>query len=79
MTHQELDIVRLGANDERHADEEAELTTNEGAQRCLEFSEAIAEMIFVLPTRVKQLAPKPTPPTPVSASSTAAAPRPARR
>jgi Domain of unknown function (DUF4145) len=51
--------VRLGANDERHADEEAPLTTAEDAQRCLDFAEAIAEMIFVLPTRVKARAPKP--------------------
>jgi|ERR1700733_764386 len=53
--------VRLGANDERHADEDTALTTDEDARRCLEFAEAIAEMIFILPTRVKALAPKPTP------------------
>jgi Domain of unknown function (DUF4145) len=51
--------VRLGANDERHADEDAALTTDEDARRCLEFAEALAEMIFILPTRVKALAPKP--------------------
>jgi hypothetical protein len=50
--------VRLGANDERHADEDAALTTDEDAQRCLEFAEAIAEMVFILPTRVKAPAPK---------------------
>ena len=52
--------VRLGANDERHADEDAALTTDEDARRCLDFAEAIAEMIFILPTRVKALTPKPS-------------------
>jgi Domain of unknown function (DUF4145) len=54
--------VRLGANDERHADEDTALTTDEDARRCLEFAEAIAEMIFILPTRVKALTPKPAKP-----------------
>lgn len=53
--------VRLGANDERHADVDAALTTDEDARRCLEFAEAIAEMIFILPARVKAKAPAPKP------------------
>jgi hypothetical protein len=50
--------VRLGANDERHADDQAALTTDEDARRCLDFAEAIAEMIFILPRRVKARTPK---------------------
>ena len=44
--------VRLDANDERHADESAQFPTAEEAQRSLDFSTALAEIMFVLPARV---------------------------
>ena len=47
--------VRLDANSERHVDERASPPTSEDAQRCFDFAEALAEMIFVLPKRVKRL------------------------
>ncbi|WP_051975392.1 DUF4145 domain-containing protein [Cupriavidus necator] len=52
--------VRLEANDERHADEDAPDATEEEAARILRFAEALAELLFELPARVKrgrQLAP----------------------
>jgi hypothetical protein len=45
--------IRLDANDERHADDNAE-TTAADAKRCLDFAETIAELLFVLPARVKR-------------------------
>ena len=44
--------VRLDANDERHADENAPFPTEEDAKRCIEFAEALGEYLFVLPARV---------------------------
>lgn len=44
--------VRLDANDQRHADETASLPTPEDARRCLDFALALADVIFVLPSRV---------------------------
>jgi len=44
--------VRLDANDQRHADEAASLPTPEDAKRCLDFALALAEVMFVLPSRV---------------------------
>ena len=44
--------VRLDANDQRHADESASFPTREEAQRSLDFALALAEILFVLPTRV---------------------------
>ena len=44
--------VRLDANDQRHADDAAPLPSQPDAQRCLEFAEALAEVLFVLPARV---------------------------
>ena len=44
--------VRLDANDQRHSDEGAGLPTTEDAQRSLDFSLALAEILFVLPARV---------------------------
>ena len=43
--------VRLDANDERHADDGAEIPTNEDAERALDFVEAIAKMLYVLPAQ----------------------------
>lgn len=44
--------VRLDANDQRHADEEAELPTTQDAERVIEFARALAQFLFVLPSRV---------------------------
>jgi Domain of unknown function (DUF4145) len=44
--------VRLDANDQRHADENAPLPTKDDAQRCLDFAVALGEFLFVLPARV---------------------------
>ncbi len=46
--------VRLEANDQRHADAAAALPTEEEARRVLEFAFALAELLFVLPARVKR-------------------------
>ncbi|WP_445672444.1 DUF4145 domain-containing protein [Pseudomonas inefficax] len=44
--------VRLDANDQRHADEEAALPTTQDAERAIEFVRALAQFLFVLPSRV---------------------------
>lgn len=44
--------VRLDANDQRHADQNASLPTTIDAQRVLDFSMALAEILFVLPSKV---------------------------
>lgn len=41
--------VRLDANQPRHADEDAKSLTTEDASRALEFAEAMANYLFVLP------------------------------
>ena len=41
--------VRLDANDQRHADESAELPTKPEAQKCIDFTTALGEFLFVLP------------------------------
>jgi hypothetical protein len=46
--------VRLPANDQRHADEEADFPTAEDAQRSIDFAVALAEFIYVLPARVNR-------------------------
>jgi Domain of unknown function (DUF4145) len=46
--------VRLDANDERHADLQSTIATGADAKRCLEFAETIADLLFVLPARVKR-------------------------
>ncbi len=46
--------VRLDANDQRHADKNALLPTQDDAVKCVEFSLALAEYLFVLPARVKR-------------------------
>jgi hypothetical protein len=53
--------VRLDANDERHADEDSSAKTADDANRCLQFSETLADLLFVLPARVKRGL-KPPPP-----------------
>ncbi len=45
--------VRLDANDQRHADQEAALPNQDDAQRSLDFALALAEILFVLPARVQ--------------------------
>lgn len=46
--------VRLDANDQRHADENASLPTQEQARRVIEFATALAQCFFVLPARVQR-------------------------
>jgi hypothetical protein len=46
--------IRLDANDERHADHDASAKTGEDAARCLEFADALADLLFVLPARVRR-------------------------
>lgn len=45
--------VRLDANDQRHADELAELPNEEDAQRTIDFTMALAQFLFVMPSRVQ--------------------------
>lgn len=44
--------VRLDANDQRHADDKADLPSEADAIRVIEFAEALATFLFVLPGRV---------------------------
>lgn len=46
--------VRLDANDQRHADVDAPLPTIDDARKCLDFALALAEVLFVLPARVRE-------------------------
>ncbi len=46
--------VRLDANDERHADEEADLPNINDAKRLIEFTTALAQFLFVLPELIEQ-------------------------
>ena len=46
--------VRLDANDQRHADEEAELPNERDAQKTIDFALALAQFLFVMPSRVKR-------------------------
>jgi len=46
--------VRLDANDQRHADDKASLPDEEDASKCIEFAQALAEFLFVLPQRVER-------------------------
>ena len=46
--------VRLDANDQRHADDEAPLPDSEQANKCVEFATALAQFLFVLPARVER-------------------------
>ena len=45
--------VRLDANDQRHADENAPMASKEDAERVIEFTKALAQFLFVLPAMVK--------------------------
>lgn len=44
--------VRLDANDQRHADEGADLPDEADARKSIEFVQALAQFLFVLPSRV---------------------------
>ena len=46
--------VRLDANDPRHSDEKKPLPSEADAKRCVEFTLALAEFLFVLPSRVER-------------------------
>jgi hypothetical protein len=46
--------IRLDANDERHADVASIGATADDAARCLEFTDALADLLFVLPPRVRR-------------------------
>jgi len=48
------DQVRLDANEQRHADEEIDLPAPEEAAQTIEFAKALAEFLFVLPSRVQR-------------------------
>ncbi|MFA5850961.1 MAG: DUF4145 domain-containing protein [Bacteroidales bacterium] len=44
--------VRLDANDQRHSDTEAILPTVQDAKQAIEFTQTLAEFLFVLPSKV---------------------------
>ena len=46
--------VRLDANDQRHADESANLPGEADAKRCIDFASALALFLFTLPARVRK-------------------------
>ena len=46
--------IRLEANDQRHADEDAILPTEADAKRIIEFALALAEFLYVLPNKVNK-------------------------
>ena len=46
--------VRLDANDQRHADDEVSLPIIADAKRAVDFALALAQFLFVLPTRVQR-------------------------
>lgn len=46
--------VRLDANEERHADDDAHLPTSIDAEKTVDFALALAEILFVLPSKVKR-------------------------
>jgi len=46
--------VRIDANDQRHADHYAALPSTDDAMRCIEFAQALGQILFVLPARVKR-------------------------
>ena len=48
------DEVRLDANNQRHSDKDSGLPTIEDAQRTIDFVKALAELLFVLPSKVKR-------------------------
>jgi len=46
--------IRLDANDQRHADENAALPTQADADRVLAFAKALVQFLYVLPARVER-------------------------
>ncbi len=44
--------VRLDANDQRHSDEAVPLPSDNDCSRVIEFAQALAEFLFVLPAKV---------------------------
>lgn len=46
--------VRLDANDIRHADENASLPTIDDAKQLIEFTKTLAELLFVLPSKIQR-------------------------
>jgi hypothetical protein len=46
--------IRLDANDQRHADEDALLPEISDAEKAVAFATALAEFLFVLPARVQR-------------------------
>ena len=44
--------IRLDANDQRHADDSAPLPNQADAEKVIEFAQALAQFLFVLPARV---------------------------
>ena len=46
--------VRLDANDQRHADEDASLPDGDDARRSIDFAVALGQFVFALPARVDQ-------------------------
>jgi Domain of unknown function (DUF4145) len=46
--------IRLDANDQRHADENADLPTTTDAERVIEFASALAQFLFVLPAIIER-------------------------
>lgn len=46
--------IRLDANDQRHADETAALPVAADAEKGIEFANALAQFLYVLPARVER-------------------------
>jgi len=46
--------IRLDANDQRHADSNAELPSKTDARKCIDFALALAQFLFVLPQQVQR-------------------------
>lgn len=46
--------IRLDANDQRHADESCELPDSADAGKVIEFANALAQFLYVLPARVER-------------------------
>jgi DNA-directed RNA polymerase subunit RPC12/RpoP len=46
--------IRLDANDQRHADNDSCLPTIDDAKKIVEFAQALAQILFVLPARVQR-------------------------
>ena len=69
--------VRLDANDQRHADENASLPSRDDAERVIEFTQALAQFLFVLPAMVthgRKAHPRTATSTPAKTSPTAGMP-----